>query len=558
MIAGVTLAAMLSKMRCFVVLVSVIFSVAADAAPSSDQLMRGEKIFLEKCALCHQPSGLGAPPVYPPLAQSDWLAADRERTIKVLCEGLSGPIVVSGQRYDNLMPAQILDDAQVADVLTYAATSWGNQGAIFKAEEVASARRKSKFPTYAKLVESAAYQPLPKAPPGFTLREVAQSPEFFTRIAGDAPRKAIYALATNGSVYSLDLAAGAFVQIVKQSDYLDATRGDLAAMGMTVDGQGKLWVVSNQKLTQSVPHLSEVVIWRSSEVVDGHPAKLLPWFRTTYPYGIGPYNHGVSHLAFGPDGLLYVNSGSRTDGGEAGNDPQRSQGGEVETTACIWRLNPRDAEPKIEVYARGIRNAYGFAWDDHENLFTFSNGPDYNAPEEMDFIQQGRHYGFPFQFADWPAKAGFPYPHTPAAPAGLEFTFPVVNLGPDGGGSAAGLSTFDPHSSPGGVIWCGADFPESLRGSFLVSRFGNLLGPPAAPEDVGFDLLSVRVEKREDGRYAARVQTVLAPLARPLDVLAIGGGRVLILEYTRPTDFKNKLGWLPGRVLELAPSALAK
>ena len=69
-------------------------------------------------------------------------------------------------------------------------------------------------------------------------------------------------------------------------------------------------------------------------------------------------------------------------------------------------------------YARGIRNAYGFAWDDAGNLFTFSNGPDYNAPEEMDFIQQGRHYGFPFQFADWPVKAGFPYPHTPAPPAG--------------------------------------------------------------------------------------------------------------------------------------------
>ena len=549
---------MFRELCCIVGLIFVIFSTVADATPPADQMIRGERIFVEKCVLCHQPSGLGVPPVYPPLAQSDWLVGDRERTIKVLCEGLSGPIVVSGQRYDNIMPAQILDDAQVADVLTYTTNSWSNQAPVFKAEEVAAARRKSRFSTYAVLVKSAEYRPLPKPPPEFTLREVAQSPEFFTRLARDASRKAIYALATNGGVYSLDLAAGAFVQFIKQSDYLDATRGDLAVMGMAVDAEGRLWVVSNQKLTQSVPHLSEVVIWRSSGVVDGHPAWLQPWFRTTYPYGIGPYNHGVSHLGFGPDGLLYVNSGSRTDGGEPGNDPQRFQGGEVETTACLWRFNPRDAEPKIEVYARGIRNAYGFAWDDQGNLFTFSNGPDYNAPEEMDFIQQGRHYGFPFQFADWPARPGFPYPYTPAAPAGLEFTYPVVNLGPDGGGSAAGMSTFDPHSSPGGAIWCGADFPEAIRGSFLVSRFGNLLGPPAAPEDVGFDLLSVRVEKREDGRYAARVKTVLAPLARPLDVLAMEGGRVLILEYTRPTDFKGKVGWLPGRVLELAPSTLAK
>jgi hypothetical protein len=74
-----------------------------------------------------------------------------------------------------------------------------------------------------------------------------------------------------------------------------------------------------------------------------------------------------------------------------------------------------------------------------------------------------------------------------------------------------------------------------------------------APQDVGFDLLSVRPEKRSDGTWAVRVTTLLAPLARPLDVLSLGDGRVLILEYTRPTDFKSKIGWLPGRILELAP-----
>jgi glucose/arabinose dehydrogenase len=311
--------------------------------------------------------------------------------------------------------------------------------------------------------------------------------------------------------------------------------------------------VSNQKRTESIPHQNEVMIWRSSETLGGQPAKMRPWFRTQYPYGVGPYNHGVSHLAFGPDGMLYVNSGSRTDGGEAGNDPQRYQGGEVEITACLWRLNPRDEQPKLEIYARGIRNAYGFAWDAAGNLFTFSNGPDYNAPEEMDFIHAGCHYGFPYQFADWPVKPGFPYPHTPPAPSGLEFTPPVVNLGPAGGGSAAGLSTFDPHSAPGGALWCGEDFPASLRGSFLVTRFGNLLGPPAVADDVGFDLLSVRVDRRDKKRVTAQVNTAVAPLARPLDVIGIGQGRALILEYTRPIDFKSKTGWLPGRNLELAP-----
>lgn len=514
---------------------------------------RGAEIYVAKCLMCHQPNGQGTPPVYPPLAGSEWLVSRREQAIKALCEGLSGPIEVAGQRYDNLMPAQVLTDEEVAGVLSYAASAWGNTAAPFTPEEVRAVRRKSRFPTYEKLVESARYQPLPPAPAGFKLREVAQAPEFLTRLAGDAKRQHVYALASTGAIYALDLSVGALVMLIKPTDYLDPKRGDLAVMGMTVDAEGRLWVVSNQKLTGSVPYLSEVTIWRSSEMTDGQPGKLLPWFRTTYPYGIGPYNHGVSHLAFGPDGMLYVNSGSRTDGGEAGNDPNRSKDGEVEITAGLWRFDPRAAEPKIEVLARGIRNAYGFAWDDAGNLFTFSNGPDYNAPEEMDYIQSGRHYGFPYQFADWAVKPAFPYPHTPAPPVGMEFTHPVVNLGPAGGGSPQGMSTFDPHSCPGGTIWCGDDFPADLRGSFLMTRFGNLLGPPAAPEDVGFDLLSVRVEKRPGGQWVAHTRTVLAPLARPIDVLSLGGGRVLILEYTRPTDFKGKIGWLPGRILELAP-----
>ncbi len=327
-------------------------------------------------------------------------------------------------------------------------------------------------------------------------------------------------------------------------------------LGLTLDKDGRLWIVSNQKLTRDVPYYTnEVIIWRTSQIVDGHPSKPEPWFKTTYPQGVGGMNHGVSHLAFGPDGFLYVSSGSRTDGGEQPDVDHFWKGGESDITACIWRLDPKAGKPQIEVFARGIRNAYGFAWDGSANLFTFANGPDYSAPEEVDFIQKGRHYGFPYQFANWPVKPHFPYPHTPPPPPGLEFTLPVANLGPAGGGNAQGLYTFDAHSSPAGSIWCGDDFPEPLRSGFLVARFGNLLGPPAAPEDVGFDLLSMHMTKTDDGKFTARVETVLAPLARPLDILGIGKGRALILEYTRPTTFKDQIGWLPGRILELAPKA---
>ena len=527
---------------------------AGEVSPASREA--GAKIFAEKCAMCHQLEGQGVPPVYPPLAGSEFLLNDRARAVRIVCEGLSGQIAVKGQAYLNTMPAQVLDDTQVADVLTYITNSWGNQLEPFTAAEVKDARKATQFPTYEDLVNATAYPPLPKPPKGWTVREVARLPEFCTRLAGNGKGK-VYVLAQNGGVYFLDQQAGAVSLIIRPSEYLDASHGDIAAMGMTQDSEGRLWIVTDQRVSMEGEKYfqNSVVVYRTSEVADGHPAKPIAWLKTHYPFGVGPYNHGVSTIGFGPDGMLYINSGSRTDGGESGNDSHFYPGGEVELTAGIWRLDPKAADPKIEVIAHGIRNAYGFAWDRDGNFFTASNGPDIDAPEELDCIVPGKHYGFPYQFSNWPVKPHFPYPHTPPPPPGLEFTPPVANLGPAGGGTeTAPLYTFDPHSSPGGMIWCGDDFPEPLGGGFLITRFGNLLG---IPTDVGFDVLSCKVERKGEG-WQCRTTTVLSPLGRPVDALRNGPGRALILEYTRPTNLRGKIGWLPGRIIELAPESGGK
>src|SRR6188768_1156149 len=81
-------------------------TVGAIGAPDAGQMSRGERIYAEKCLMCHQPTGLGVPPAFPPLAGSEWVSGDRTQLIKVLCEGLAGTIVVKGQTYSNAMPAQ--------------------------------------------------------------------------------------------------------------------------------------------------------------------------------------------------------------------------------------------------------------------------------------------------------------------------------------------------------------------------------------------------------------------------------------------------------------------
>ena len=49
----------------------------------------------------------------------------------------------------------------------------------------------------------------------------------------------------------------------------------------------------------------------------------------------------------------------------------------------------------------------------------------------------------------------------------------------------------------------------------------------------------------------------MAPLGRPIDV-HVAGKKIYVLEYTRPTDFKGQMGWLPGRILEVSPKAAAR
>lgn len=113
----------------------------------------GAKVY-GRCAVCHKGSGMGMPGVFPPLVNHAPKLAKGSRTylITVLLYGLKGKIEIEGQKspYDGVMPNQYsLKDEEVAAVLNYILTSWGNEKYLPKdfkkigADEVKAERGKN-------------------------------------------------------------------------------------------------------------------------------------------------------------------------------------------------------------------------------------------------------------------------------------------------------------------------------------------------------------------------------------------------------------------------------
>ena len=65
---------------------------------------------------------------FPPLAKSDFLNADKVRAIKTVTGGLEGKLTVNGVSFNGVMPAWDLADEDIANVMTYIYSKWGNSG----------------------------------------------------------------------------------------------------------------------------------------------------------------------------------------------------------------------------------------------------------------------------------------------------------------------------------------------------------------------------------------------------------------------------------------------
>ena len=122
----------------------VFLAAAAVAAPDAETMKRGAAAYAKgTCIACHQPTGAGLPPVFPPLAGSEWVAKSTSIAIRNILHGMQGPITVKGVPYNSMMPAvTTLSEKEIADVVTFVSNSWGNTGPTVTEDEVKAIKKK--------------------------------------------------------------------------------------------------------------------------------------------------------------------------------------------------------------------------------------------------------------------------------------------------------------------------------------------------------------------------------------------------------------------------------
>ena len=103
------------------------FSLLRQDKPLEKSILDGAEIYKDFCVQCHLSNGNGVSGVFPPLAKSDYLFNDVDRSIRGIKYGLSGPIVVNEESYDGVMAYQGLDNEEIADVMNFILNSWGNK-----------------------------------------------------------------------------------------------------------------------------------------------------------------------------------------------------------------------------------------------------------------------------------------------------------------------------------------------------------------------------------------------------------------------------------------------
>jgi cytochrome c oxidase cbb3-type subunit 2 len=117
-------------------------SGAGETVQGTHDAVTGRDLYIANCSACHQAGGEGLPGVFPPLKGSGVVNKDDPaKHIQVVLNGTQGARA-GGVIYAAGMPpfAGLLSDTEIADIIDYERSSWGNYGKPVTAGQVAAER----------------------------------------------------------------------------------------------------------------------------------------------------------------------------------------------------------------------------------------------------------------------------------------------------------------------------------------------------------------------------------------------------------------------------------
>jgi hypothetical protein len=418
------------------------------------------------------------------------------------------------------------------------------------------------------------------------IRRAFQTGGGFVRLKRDPLTNTIYYMNNAVDIYQLSFESNGQARLKKAYTRTDVgVAENFVAAGMAFAPDGTLYVLGNVATDTT----TQGIIRKGKP--DAAGKRTWTTLASTAPYEKSntQFDHVCNGMVVSPDGrYLYMNSGSRTDHGEV----QDSKGTfpnlrEVPLTSAIFRI-PTDADDQVLpndeaqlkakgfLFADGTRNAYDLAFGPNGDLFGIDNGPDADYPDELNWLQEGHHYGFPWRFGDTdnaqraadydPAKDGRLQPDFfavqnhfyrndpsyPPPPDGVTFTDPIANLGPDAdvfrdpGGGAHDASelgqpifSFTPHRSELGLVFdTGGAVGGDLKGGGFAVSWGAAAGNLP---DQGRDLLYLKLTKTGD-TYQMQATQLAVGFDHPIDQALIGnklyvldwGGKGAIWEVALP------------------------
>ena len=113
------------------------------AGPGPSGIQRGQKVYEQTCLPCHQADAGGVPGMTPPLQKSSYVQGTPKKVIGIVLNGLNDGVEIDGETYSNPMPpfGTALKDQEIADVLTYVRSHFGNKATPITVTQVSQIRQ---------------------------------------------------------------------------------------------------------------------------------------------------------------------------------------------------------------------------------------------------------------------------------------------------------------------------------------------------------------------------------------------------------------------------------